>query len=120
MIFKRKKFIKEEERLSNIFIASREQQEIVQTYRLIVMALFVCWFVPMINRIQNYADPDNPVFWLFCMHGALQPLQGLFNILIYLSPSLQKMCCGSAKIKYEKINDEKYGNFMKLYAEDYD
>ncbi|XP_033118237.1 cyclic AMP receptor-like protein A isoform X2 [Anneissia japonica] len=38
---------------------------------------------PLINRIQNAANPDNPVFGLVLLHAICSPLQGVFNAIAY-------------------------------------
>lgn len=39
----------------------------------------------LINRIQNIADPAHPVFALFMLHATCNPLQGLYNAVVYSS-----------------------------------
>eukprot|EP00039_Didymoeca_costata_P013757 m.214217 g.214217 ORF g.214217 m.214217 type:complete len:319 (+) comp15865_c0_seq65:382-1338(+) len=40
---------------------------------------------PLINRVQNAANPDTPVFWLYVLHTISSPLQGFCNVLVYIS-----------------------------------
>jgi len=116
---KLRRFAKEMEHLSHSFIQLNEhQQEILKIYQFILVAMFICWVFPTADRVQNYFNHDHPVFWLVLLHGAIQPLQGFFNACVYLHPSVQKMCCQcleNRRIKYEKIEDSKYGNFLQLY-----
>jgi hypothetical protein len=32
------------------------------------LILLVVWMVPTANRIQNFVDPDRPLFWLYFIH----------------------------------------------------
>lgn len=43
----------------------------------------VCMIFPTINRIQNAAHPDSPIFPLLLLHSISSPLQGLINSVIY-------------------------------------
>jgi len=96
------------------FIAStEEQQEIIKTYQAFLIVLFICWLIPLINRIYNGIH-GHPLFSLMLLHGIFQPLQGFFNTVVYLYPTFKKLCTNTT-IKYQKINDDKYGNFLHYY-----
>ena len=41
------------------------------------------WIPGTVNRIQNVAAPNNPIFVLFLFHALFTPLQGFFNFLVY-------------------------------------
>eukprot|EP00002_Diphylleia_rotans_P014015 TRINITY_DN2727_c0_g2_i4.p1 TRINITY_DN2727_c0_g2~~TRINITY_DN2727_c0_g2_i4.p1 ORF type:complete len:311 (+),score=41.02 TRINITY_DN2727_c0_g2_i4:225-1157(+) len=49
----------------------------------IILAFLFCWFWPAVNRIQNWADPDHPKFWLFCLHALSAPSFGFATSLVY-------------------------------------
>eukprot|EP00041_Stephanoeca_diplocostata_P000801 m.17027 g.17027 ORF g.17027 m.17027 type:complete len:350 (+) comp11117_c0_seq4:237-1286(+) len=40
---------------------------------------------PLVNRIQNAADPTQPVFALLLLHSMTSPLQSFMNALVYLA-----------------------------------
>jgi len=105
--------------MMNSFISSTEgQNEIISTYKFVVIALFICWLAPLANRIQNAIEPTDPLFWLMLLHAFFQPLQGFVNTVIFLMPTVKRLCDNErSTIKYEKINDEKFGNFMQSYNE---
>ncbi|XP_022093839.1 cyclic AMP receptor-like protein A isoform X1 [Acanthaster planci] len=52
----------------------------LQAYPFIYLALSV---FPLINRIQNAANPGNPIFALVILHALTSPLQGLVNAVVY-------------------------------------
>eukprot|EP00036_Acanthoecidae_sp_10tr_P011425 CAMPEP_0182924956 /NCGR_PEP_ID=MMETSP0105_2-20130417/8050_1 /TAXON_ID=81532 ORGANISM="Acanthoeca-like sp., Strain 10tr" /NCGR_SAMPLE_ID=MMETSP0105_2 /ASSEMBLY_ACC=CAM_ASM_000205 /LENGTH=326 /DNA_ID=CAMNT_0025062781 /DNA_START=150 /DNA_END=1130 /DNA_ORIENTATION=+ len=43
----------------------------------------LCMLFPTMNRIQNAANPDDPIFALLLLHSISSPLQGLINSFIY-------------------------------------
>jgi len=116
-IAKTRRFVRASELMTNTAIELESQQEIIEIYRLIVIVLFICWTPALANRIQNSVAPGNPIFWLYLLHGALQPLQGFFNVLIYVYPSIKKGFQTSNTIKYSRVDDSKYGNFLQMYNE---
>ncbi|XP_038050471.1 cyclic AMP receptor-like protein A isoform X2 [Patiria miniata] len=52
----------------------------LQAYPFIYLALSV---FPLINRIQNAANPGHPIFALVILHALTSPLQGLVNAVVY-------------------------------------
>jgi hypothetical protein len=44
---------------------------------------FLNWIWGTINRIQNFAEPRNPIYALFLLHAIFTPLQGAFNSIVY-------------------------------------
>eukprot|EP00035_Acanthoeca_spectabilis_P004100 m.98768 g.98768 ORF g.98768 m.98768 type:complete len:336 (+) comp12442_c0_seq4:128-1135(+) len=58
----------------------RAQVAPIKWYPLVYMA---CMVFPTVNRIQNAASPDQPVFSLLLLHSLSSPLQGLINSVIY-------------------------------------
>ena len=55
----------------------------INRLRFYPLVLIGCWFFPTINRLQNFADPENPVVWLACVSVGLSSLNGFFNALVY-------------------------------------
>jgi len=49
------------------------------------IGFLLIWLVPLINRIQNWAAPENPIFGLFVVQAFTDPLLGFTNAVIYLS-----------------------------------
>ena len=43
----------------------------------------LCMIFPTVNRIQNAANPGDPVFALTLLHSISSPLQGLINSVVY-------------------------------------
>ena len=58
----------------------KEQVKPLKWYPLVYL---LCAIFPFINRVQNWAQPDKPQFWLFVMHSITYPLVGLLNALVY-------------------------------------
>ena len=64
--------------------------------------LFVCWIFGTINRIQNSVAPNQPIFWLTCLHFGFGGIQGALNCLVYgLNPNVRralfKLCKGGGR-----------------------
>lgn len=47
------------------------------------LCLFIAWVFPTVNRFQNWADPDYPLFWLFFLHSFFAALMGFLNAVAY-------------------------------------
>lgn len=58
----------------------KEQVRPLRWYPLVYLA---CAIFPFINRVQNWAEPLKPQFWLYVMHGITYPLVGFLNALVY-------------------------------------
>eukprot|EP00898_Chlorokybus_atmophyticus_P001697 jgi/Chlat1/2528/Chrsp175S02383 len=64
--------------------AQREQElRLAKTLKFYPLILIVCYSFPTANRIQQFAAPRSPVFWLYCLHALFASLQGLLNCLAY-------------------------------------
>eukprot|EP01104_Vermistella_antarctica_P008555 TRINITY_DN2148_c0_g1_i1.p1 TRINITY_DN2148_c0_g1~~TRINITY_DN2148_c0_g1_i1.p1 ORF type:complete len:330 (+),score=56.04 TRINITY_DN2148_c0_g1_i1:231-1220(+) len=44
---------------------------------------FVLWLPAAIQRIQNWVDPENPIFWLVMLQVITAPSQGFVNAVAY-------------------------------------
>jgi len=73
----------ERSRITRMTVDQDKEHAIQTTFRWFVLTLFICWIPAMVNRIQGSFDPNSPIFWLYCLHAALSPLQGFFNSIIY-------------------------------------
>eukprot|EP01133_Synstelium_polycarpum_P015588 gene15588-18519_t len=65
-----------------------------------ILASLICQAPSLGNRIQNYVDPDNPIFVLYLIQTIFQPLQGFINAFVYgvvdeyfWSSYTQMFCC---------------------------
>lgn len=70
-----------------------------------VFAGMICWSVSTINRIlQAFGVHDQDIpFEMFFFQGLLLPLQGIFNLLVYVAPvHLQQFCCHKGDRDNEK------------------
>jgi hypothetical protein len=50
---------------------------------LYLFAALVSQVPAMVNRAQNFFDPDNEIFLLFLFQAIFQPSQGFFNSIVY-------------------------------------
>jgi len=48
-----------------------------------ILVFLISYSFGVINRIQNFISPDSPNFWLTLLQGAMFPLQGLLNGVVY-------------------------------------
>src|SRR4051812_48438726 len=68
---------------SDVLSDSAREHTIQSTFRYFVLALFIVWLPAVANRTQNFISPDHPWFWLYCLQGAICPLQGFVDSIIY-------------------------------------
>ncbi|GAM25036.1 hypothetical protein SAMD00019534_082110, partial [Acytostelium subglobosum LB1] len=75
-----------------------------------ILASVICQLPSLVNRIQNYLDPTNPIFALYLMQTILQPTQGFVNALIYgivdeyfWSSFYDQFCCLCIKKKTDDL-----------------
>jgi hypothetical protein len=57
-----------------------DQVNPVKYYPVLYLLVSLC---PLINRIQNAANPDHPVYELYLLQAVFAPAQGLFNAVYY-------------------------------------
>lgn len=68
-------------------------REHIKPLRLYPIIYLVCSIFGLINRIQNAANPGNPVFGLAILHAIFAPLQGVLNAVAYgLDKETMKRC----------------------------
>lgn len=60
----------------------KKQVQPLKYYPVVYLLLSV---FPLVNRIQNAADPNQPVFVLLLLHSMTSPLQSFMNALVYLA-----------------------------------
>ena len=51
--------------------------------RLYIAVFFLVRMWSVINRLQNWANPEAPSFALYLLHSIFSPLQGFCNSLVY-------------------------------------
>jgi len=68
-----------------------------------VFAGMICWSISTINRILQAFGDDNIPFEMYFFQGLLLPVQGIFNLFVYVAPvHLQKLCCDMGHRDNEK------------------
>jgi len=82
-------------------IRSEFHQNLKTRLSLYAGAFIVSQIPAVVNRIQNYIQPDNPIFILFLVQAIFQPSQGFFNALVYGF--------------YEHLFIEKYKSLLKSF-----
>ncbi|EGG21540.1 G-protein-coupled receptor family protein [Cavenderia fasciculata] len=48
-----------------------------------ILASLICQLPSLVNRVQNYLYPQNPIFVLYLLQSIFQPLQGFINSMVY-------------------------------------
>eukprot|EP00002_Diphylleia_rotans_P026433 TRINITY_DN5275_c0_g1_i1.p1 TRINITY_DN5275_c0_g1~~TRINITY_DN5275_c0_g1_i1.p1 ORF type:complete len:285 (-),score=29.39 TRINITY_DN5275_c0_g1_i1:358-1212(-) len=61
----------------------RLEQKASKRLNYVILSFAFCWIWGIANRIHNLVSPDNPQFWLYCMHTFFTPLFGFCNSVIY-------------------------------------
>jgi len=62
---------------------SNNVDKYVRKTSIYLVGFFANWLWGTVNRIQNMADPTNPILFLFVMHAFFTPLQGFINSVLY-------------------------------------
>jgi hypothetical protein len=52
---------------------------------LMFAALFIVWVPSTVNRLQSFISSDNPIFGLNLASALVLPLQGFWNMMVYIS-----------------------------------
>jgi len=63
---------------------SEESKTLKMNVTLYVASFVLSQTPPLINRIQNYVDPNHPMLALIIMQISLQPLQSFWNAIIFI------------------------------------
>lgn len=58
-------------------------KEDVKPLRMYPFVYLLTSIFPVVNRIQNASDPDNPIYSLWILHCILSPLPGALNAVIF-------------------------------------
>jgi sugar/nucleoside kinase (ribokinase family) len=48
-------------------------------------ALFIVWVPSTVNRLQSFISADSPIFGLNLASALVLPLQGFWNMMVYIS-----------------------------------
>lgn len=67
----------------NEFATAEVKDKIVGRLRLYVLVFIVVHTFAVINRLQNYIAPDEPVFVLTALQSLIEPQQGWWNAVVY-------------------------------------
>ncbi|KNC98653.1 uncharacterized protein SPPG_06335 [Spizellomyces punctatus DAOM BR117] len=72
-----------------------------------LLAFFINWLIPTVNRIQNMADPTYPIYGLFILHAVSAPLQGFLNSVVYFwaTPRFLRFCRRSGRLNKPRRQD---------------
>eukprot|EP01094_Clydonella_sp_ATCC50884_P014655 TRINITY_DN2512_c0_g2_i1.p1 TRINITY_DN2512_c0_g2~~TRINITY_DN2512_c0_g2_i1.p1 ORF type:complete len:357 (+),score=109.86 TRINITY_DN2512_c0_g2_i1:150-1073(+) len=92
--------------------------KIIRRLALYPIAFVIIWIFPIINRAQNWIDPQNPIFILYLLHAIFAPLQGFVNAVIYgLDKALMRQyinCCkGCCGMEVSEVKDEDDSDSME-------
>lgn len=60
----------------------RKQVQPLKLYPFVYLCVSI---FPFVNRVQNWANPGQPIYWLYIVHSLCSPMQGFLNALIYAS-----------------------------------
>ncbi len=60
--------------------------------RLYLLVFMLCIGIGAANRMQNWANPSAPQFWLYCLDALVSPLQGFLNRHVKHSVKIPFIC----------------------------
>lgn len=87
--------------------------QLQSTIRRFLFAIILCWTFALTNRIQNYCQPYQPVYWLYAAHGFLAPFQGIKKLLILVFIDFWEI--GFCNSIIYGLNDEIRENYTRLF-----
>ena len=61
----------------------RRRLKLIKRLKYYPFILIICWVFGTINRIYNFAEPEDPLLWLTIIHVTLGSINGLFNAIVY-------------------------------------
>jgi len=85
----------------------RHQNPLAFRLRLYLLAFICTKLFSVINRVQNIADGDNPIFTLYMLQALFEPFTGFANAMVY---GANKMVINSYKRKWEEYKKERAAN----------
>jgi len=92
------------EGMDNIDKVKRHYRFITFQTLMFVLGGMFCWFVSTISRVLQAFRVDEIPFEIYFFQGLLLPVQGIFNLLVYVAPvHLQKFCCNAV---YNSSNEK--------------
>ncbi|KAJ3040982.1 hypothetical protein HDV00_010054 [Rhizophlyctis rosea] len=83
----------------------RATQRYVKRASLYLAVFFLNWSFATMNRVQNIAQPDNPLFVLYFLHGFWTPSGGLLNSLVYFYNQRRARTRSSTNKSHNSQND---------------
>lgn len=88
----------------------KRNHTIEHTFRWFILGLVFCWIGALANRVENLFS-EKRIVWLFYIQGALVPLQGFINSIIYgfndeIRSKVLATCWSKKKTDVFSIQDE--------------
>lgn len=71
---------------------AEKANKVLNALGLYPLMLMLAWFFPTINRIQNSADRNDPVYWLYMAQAVSMHLQGLMFACVFFFHDPQVFC----------------------------
>ena len=132
-----KKKDREALRATEFLIKERtERDSLISLFRTVIIILIISFTPALINRVQGFIYPDNPIFVMYVLHGLFTPMAGFFNAISFLiigmqassvlfsffpltifHTSLSPSCKKRSTVIEGEIESHKFGDFTKFYDE---
>ncbi|KAG6555569.1 hypothetical protein Mapa_002804 [Marchantia paleacea] len=64
-------------------VEARPEMKAMNRWGYYPLILIASWTFGTINRIHDFVEPQNKLFWLYCLHISTASLMGLFNSIAY-------------------------------------